>query len=204
MNWLHDELGLDTFFAWRGREALPSFCLACLLPLSSRCRWVVKGGYCETTICFAWRIECCVSCPLDKVRKKLFRYGSGVHCVLYYERARAGRAINGEEARLGSGVCRVANAIQPGFCVREFYSMPWKIDVRQDTCVLLLYLTLHGVNNLKNTRAIASLTASCVSSCERNGTRLLHRLILFHAVQNRFAWRHIFSGFGLSNTTWCK
>jgi hypothetical protein len=43
----------------------------------------VKGGYCETTICFAWRIECCVSCPLDKVRKKLFRYGSGVRCVLY-------------------------------------------------------------------------------------------------------------------------
>ena len=39
-------------------------------------------------------------------------------------RARAGRAINGEEARLGSGVCRVANAIQLGFCVREFYSMP--------------------------------------------------------------------------------
>ncbi len=33
VNRLYDKLGLDMFFARRGREALSSFCLACLLPL---------------------------------------------------------------------------------------------------------------------------------------------------------------------------
>ena len=35
VNRLYDKVGLDMFFARRGREGLSSFCLACLLPLSS-------------------------------------------------------------------------------------------------------------------------------------------------------------------------